>query len=58
MNEDCKYVLVWGIICFLILSVLAIPFTVYCYKINSKFIQNGYQHTTIVGYEGLVWRKN
>ena len=37
-------------------SIIGI-FLFYSYKINSKFIENGYQQTTIQGYSTLVWQK-
>ena len=37
--------------------ITIIPLNIYYYKINSKFIENGYQQQTVQGWNGLVWQK-
>jgi hypothetical protein len=57
MNYDCKYLLCWLIPCLLIGLVGIFIMVNYCYKMNSKFIENGFHMEQKIGDYGVIWKK-
>ena len=53
-EEDFYKVLTLLTLC---VTVVIIGAYVYFYKVNAKFIENGYELRTVPGYNGLVWQK-
>jgi hypothetical protein len=57
MNDDTKYVLAWLVPSIvLILGVLFIMMSFF-YKVNIKFIENGYHQEQMLGSCGIMWKK-
>jgi len=56
LNDDVKYILAWLIPITIGTILLFTLLAIYAYKINSKFIEKGYQQTMVAGYSSPVWQ--
>lgn len=56
MKFEYDYMKLWAIsiVC---VTLFLLGFLLYCYKINTQYIENGYQKTMVVGSGDCLWQK-